>query len=109
MISTEDVCTRAEVISVAGAMLSGKIHLIEGVRQICSLRFELEEPDDKVFMPMVAVESETDYFPLGSLRRQYAVGALQRLDNELDEYLAVERTDILNACKAIIHRFTQFG
>lgn len=109
MIPTEEVCRRAELISVAGAMISGRIHLIEGVRQICSLRFELEDPDDRIFMPIVTAECETDYFPLGSIRRQYAAGALQRLDRELEEYLEVERRDILNACRAIIHRYTGFG
>jgi hypothetical protein len=35
---------RLELVSLAKGMVSGEIHLIEGIRKICSLRFEVEDP-----------------------------------------------------------------
>ena len=96
---------RQELIDVARAMLDGKMHLIEGVRKMASLRYDIGEPDDPIFHPILAIDSETDRFPLGQVRERYAPDALARIDQEMDRYLADARDDILSACKQIVRAF----
>src|SRR5688572_33243661 len=93
---------REEVVSVARAMLRGECDLLEGTRKICSLRFHLENPDAEIFFPLVAVDDDTDHFPLGTLREKYSPDALKRIDIEMTQYVESARTEILDACKAII-------
>lgn len=97
---------RAELIAVANAMLDGKMDLIEGVRKISSLRFAVGDPDNDVFMPIRAIESETDHFPLGEVRSRCAADYLRQSDAEMQRYLADARQDILDACKEIIRVFS---
>lgn len=97
---------RNELIAVANAMLNGETNLIEGVRKICSLRHSLGDPENDVFMPIRAIESETDHFPIGELRKQCANDYLQRVDNEMQRYLAEAKEDIFTACQEIIQVFS---
>ena len=55
---------RHELVAVASGMLAGGVNLIEGMRRICALRIAIEDPENKVFLPIRAMESETDSFPL---------------------------------------------
>lgn len=95
-----------ELIAIANAMLDGQMNLIEGVRKICSLRFTVDDPDNDVFIPIRAIESETDHFPLGEVRSQCASDYLQKIDVEMQSYLSDTRQDILDACKEIIRTFS---
>jgi hypothetical protein len=97
---------RSELRDVATAMLKGQFDLIEGVRKICVLRHEIGDPDNKVFMPIRAIESETDHFPVGAIRTQCSASYLQRMDEELNQYLADTRQDILASCREIIRTFS---
>lgn len=97
---------KAELIAVANTMLDGKMNLIEGVRKICSIRFAVGDPDNDVFMPMRAIDSETDHFPLGEMRSRCASDYLQRVDAEMERYLLDAKQDILDACKEIIRVFS---
>lgn len=97
---------RDELVMVATAMLEERLNLIEGVRKICALRYEVGDPENEVFMPVRAIESETDHFPLGKMRDQCAVDYLQHMDAEMSRYLAAAREDILLACRDIIRVFS---
>lgn len=97
---------RSELTGVAAAMLDGQMHLIEGVRKICSLRHAIGDPDNEVFMPIRAIESETDHFPLGEIRTRCALEYLKRMDDEMQRYLADAKADILAACREIIRVFS---
>ena len=97
---------RAELVAVAQAMLDGRLHLIEGARKICALRFAVGEPDNEVFMPIRSTESETDHFPLGEMRSRCAIEYLERTDREMDRYLAKAKLDILAACEGIVRTFS---
>jgi len=92
---------RAELVAVATAMTAGEMNLIEGVRKITALRHDVENPDDEIFMPIRAIESETDHFPLGAARAQCAPDYLKRADEEMGRYLADAEADILAACREI--------
>jgi hypothetical protein len=96
------ISKRTELVSVANAMLDGKMDLIEGVRRVCSLRFAIADPDNDMFLSFRAIESETDHFPLGEMRSRCATDFLQRMDADMKYYLSDAKQDILNGCKEII-------
>lgn len=98
---------RAELVDVATAMIDGKMHLLEGVRKITALRHEVENPDAEMFMPIRAVDSEADHFPVGDMRKQCAPEYLKRADEELSRYLADAKADILAACSEIVRAYSR--
>lgn len=97
---------RSELLAVASAMLDGRMNLIEGARRVCALRHATGDPDNKVFMPIRAIESETDHFPIGETRLRCAGDYLQRTDDEMRRYLADAGEEILYACREIIRAFS---
>jgi hypothetical protein len=98
---------RQELVELASAMLAGNVNLIEGVRRICALRFSIEDPENEVFLPIRAIESETDMFPLGTMRASCSPDYLRRADGEMQTYLVEARGDILQACREIVETFSQ--
>ena len=97
---------RSELVATASAMLENRLNLIEGARKICVLRHLVGDPENEVFMPIRAIESETDYFPLGKVRDQCAADYLERMDVKMNQYLARARPDILLACREIVAAFS---
>lgn len=95
----------AKIVRVAQAMVEGKIQLIQGCRELCGLLSRTSEPERDVFLAIIAVESETDHFPLGDVRKECAPDYLKRMDREIDRYLEDARGDILCACHEIIQIF----
>lgn len=87
-------------------MLAGDVNLIEGVRKMCSLRFATGDPENDVFMPLRAIDSETDHYPLGEMRVRCADDYLRRMDAEMENYLEEAKQDILNACRDIIRVYS---
>lgn len=96
---------RIELVRVADEMLKGQMHLIEGVRRICGLRHQIGDADNPVFMPIRAIDSETDHMPLGQMRDGCETGYLQRIDSEMKAYLDQAKDDILSACREIVRMF----
>lgn len=96
---------KAELRSVATSMLEGRLHLIEGVRKICALRFNIDQPGHEVFVPVIAVDSETDHFPLGKMRNECASDYLKKIDAEMNKYIADAKQQILSACEEILRVF----
>jgi hypothetical protein len=97
---------RAAIVAVAQAMMAGQVNLIDGVRQITDLRHGLEDPDASVFFPIRAIASETDHFPIGPVRAHYARESLERIDAEMQRYLADAKNDILAACADIVRVYS---
>lgn len=93
---------RIEVLNVAKSMLSGELHLIEGVRRLCDLRSEIDDPENHVFLAIRGIESETDHFPIGQARSNCDPNYLNKLDAEMESYLSEAQGDILHACEEII-------
>jgi hypothetical protein len=98
---------RAELVAVATAMIDGTMNLIEGVRKITALRHDVGNPDDEIFMPIRAIESETDHFPVGAARTQCAPEYLERADEEMGRYLSDAKADILAACQEIVRAYSR--
>lgn len=97
---------KTELISVATAMIEGRLHFIEGSRKICALRFDVGQPEHEVFVPIRAVESETDHFPLGDVRARCAPDYLRKMDAEMNKYIDAARQQILSACQEIVRVFS---
>lgn len=97
---------RLELVAVAKAMLAGHIHLIEGVRRICDLRFAVDAHEHEVFLPFRGIESETDTFLLGDMRANCSAEYLQRMDDELRTYLSDAQADIYQACEEVVRTFS---
>lgn len=97
---------KKELIKVVNAMLSEKIDLIEGVRKICSLRFDIGDPENVIFYVIRGIDSETDTFPLGDVRSNWDFDALARIDKEIDNYLSENKKDILESCREILKTYS---
>lgn len=95
----------ARIVSVAEAMTQGSMHLIEGCRTICRLLSHMEGPEAEVFLAIRGIESETDHFPLGDVRKECAPDYLKRMDSEMGRYIEGAREDILDLCHEIIQIF----
>lgn len=97
---------RRELLEVANGMLCNEVHLLEGIRRICDLRFAIDDPDNQVFYAIRALESETDIFPLGAVRVNYSDDFLKQADARLASYLEDASEDIVTACNEIIRAFS---
>ena len=106
MDDDERSSARLELIAVSASMLAGRMHLIEGVRRLNRLRFVLHEEENPIFNAIVSAESETDRFPVGSERVHWAPEALDRMDTELEEYIADLREQVLRCCESLIQYFS---
>ena len=93
---------RRTTLEVARGMLDGSISLIEGCRSLVRLRFDVEIPASETLNVFVGVESETDEYPVGIQRSEYAPELLARLDAEVAIYLNGVRPAIAEACREII-------
>lgn len=91
-----------ELVHVSKSMIDGEIDLIEGVRKICFLRNYTKFPDSKVFIPIRAIDSETDHFPIGEMRKFCSMEYLKRMDEEMHVYISNMKDEILKCCSEII-------
>ena len=97
---------RQRIGSVAQSILDGRIGIIEGARQIISLRHEsgIEEPDPDLLL-FVVIESETDCLPLGPVRTHWAADALAKKDVEIAETAAFYHSRVIEVCQRLVARF----
>lgn len=97
---------RAEIVKIASQIVSGKDPILDGVRRIVALRFDLDNPDDEAFLTLRGYASETDEFPSKSVRKDYDKAALQKLDAELAEYDSRAREIVFESCRELIKKFS---
>jgi len=83
-------------------MLDGTISSIEGCRSLVRLRFDGEIPPSEALNTFVGIESETDDYPVGSVRSEFAPELLARLDAEVSTYLNEVHSVLMDACRKII-------
>jgi hypothetical protein len=95
----------AEMLEVARLMLANKCDLIEGCRRIVSLASLVGVADDSAVVPFRGFESETERFPRGAVRQNYAAEYLDAIDAEAEEYLTGAKTEILRSCGDLLVRF----
>ncbi len=96
---------RQEIVELCTLMIDNDIDLIEGCRKLTSLCEQVDDGENEIFFPIVAIESETDHFPIGSMRENCSESFLNRADEEMAEYLREVKPDIISSCKEIINYF----
>jgi hypothetical protein len=89
-------------IALARRILAGEIGLIEGCRALSSMRWELGDDVRDRFIPFVAIDSETDDLPIGAVRDLWQPDALARKDLEISRCEQLYRTQVAEACMALI-------
>lgn len=99
---------RREVVSTAQAMLDGQLSFLIGSRRLAGLRHEANAAaDDTDFLVFVAIDSETDAFPIGAVREHWDHNSLAKLEPEIKEAELWASTVATDACKSLIARFSQ--
>jgi len=93
---------KREAVQVAQAMLSGSLDLVTGCRRLCDLRHQIGAGDSEIFLPIVGFESETDDYPLGPVRARYNKKYVEKLDQEIRDYVERAGPGVLGACRRIV-------
>ena len=96
------ILKRNELIELATLILKDEINVIEAIRKICNLRFQIDDPENEFFLPFIAIDSDTDHYPVGNMRANCDEGYLKSMDIEMAGFLKKERQYIVNACLDII-------
>jgi hypothetical protein len=106
MSDSNEITREAEnwraLIEVLGALLSERISVTEGCRRVSRLAFDLNQRRNKLFLPFVGVDSETDRFPLGDVRTRWSHAALVRADEERASVEKHYKSFVANACTALL-------
>ncbi len=91
-----------ELINTLNMIISEKINMLEGVRNIVHLRHNADLKDKEIFDYFIAIDSETDHIPLGKAREHWNKDALKNIDAELDEYIKGSIKDTKKACMELL-------
>jgi len=82
MASTWQSERLSQLVETLDALLGSRVSVIEASRMIATVRFDLKQDNNPLFSPFVGIDSETDQFPLGTVRELWASEALARYDQE---------------------------
>jgi hypothetical protein len=80
-------------------ILQGEVGLVEGCRSLVQLAHCLGLHEDSHFLVAIAIDSETDQYPLGDERKIWHTASLERKDRELAAYEDLIREDSLVALR----------
>ena len=95
---------KKSLVTTANLMINGDIDIIQGSRLICSIlpSFNYELIDEGLFLYFIAVESETDVYPIGNDRKHYAAEYLAELDQKRNDYIKRQSCDVIKHCHILI-------
>jgi hypothetical protein len=98
---------KARALEIANGVLANQVGIIEGARELAHLRWQVTDDEfDPDFIPFIAVDSETDAFPIGKERAYWASSVLVEKDREIKQADDLYREKILAACRVLVARFT---
>lgn len=101
------ISVRRRIVKTAQAMLDGEMTYLLGARELATLRHEAEvENADTDFMMFVAIDSDTDAFPLGLVRELWDKSALEKLQPQIDEAEDWAKNHAESACAKLVARFS---
>jgi hypothetical protein len=97
------------IVEAARQILAGRLDPLEGCRLIVRSRAGLTdvERNDPNLVVLVAIESETDQFPLGEVRQRWNAVALVEQDRQRQEYLSRNDHHLREACQALVETFAE--
>ena len=90
----------------ARKLIAGETGVIEASRALSSLRYEFDAPQDDLFLPFVAIDSETSELPIGSVRREWARDALALRDIEIARCERLYHVRAIEACRKLMAYFS---
>ena len=95
----------AKIAAVAQQIISGKLGIVAGARELARLRFDIGTEHDSDFKFFVGVDSETDHLPLGDARSRWTPEALKTKDAELAAYESRVRQPAYQNCRKLVCRY----
>lgn len=90
-----DASLMRSAVVLIDRILLGYLSLSEGCRYLTQISHRLDLNDDPYFQVAIAVDSETDSFPLGEERKMWHAASLERKDRELAQYEDLIREETL--------------
>lgn len=99
-----EVGNLTEIITVARAVLNGDMKVIEASRVLLKLKRSAGLAGE-VFLPFIAIDSETDHLPVGPERELWPAEALAKKDQEIREVEEMYADIAREACSLIIEQF----
>jgi hypothetical protein len=93
-----------QITAAAQELLNGNISVTEAARRIIGPAYELGSAVEEPFATFLSIDSETDAFPLGTVRERWSQSGLQRQDAERAHYEAAVRERAMEACREILRR-----
>lgn len=100
--------TRGQMVRIARGIVNGAIGIVSGSRELARMRFGSTTEHDRDVLVFVGIDSETDHFPLGDVRRHWNAEALKAKDAELRDYEARVKERAFQACERFIARYSKY-
>jgi Protein of unknown function (DUF2489) len=94
-----------EVVDVARRMLDGSVGIVEGARSLVALSSRVRAEEDPDFLVFVAIDSETDHFPIGDVRGHWNRDALAREDATRSQFEEESKQEAQDACRKLISKY----
>ena len=99
---------RQKLVALCRAMLSGEVSFFEGAVKACSLRHNIEAPEnDPDLQAFVLIESEADHLPLKDIQHRWSAEAIERLKPEFEKTEQWAKPFASVACENLIKRFAE--
>lgn len=104
-IKDEEYFIRGKIVAICEAAMAGEIGVIAASRRLSALGLQLFDGRDEDFVPLDAIDSETDDLPVDNERLNWSADALERKDKEIAKAEALYKDDAFAACRKLIDRF----
>lgn len=98
------IALRRHIVVAAHDLLASRISVTEAARGIAAAARKLGNALEEPFVTFVGIDSETDSFPLGSLRERWNGAALEKQDTQRERYEGIVHERALEACREILLR-----
>ena len=96
----------ASVVATAEAVMAGKLGVVEAAHRFMELAAELDALDDENFAYFIALDSQSDGFPVGAAREHWNRAALEREDLARRKYEESVQGEAVSHCQGLIDRYS---
>ena len=94
---------KKKIVKIANDILQDRLGLIEGSRKLAEFQSISELENNKDILFFVGIDSETDYLPVGVVRKKWSKSALMEKDIEIEEIENFYRKKVEVACRRLIN------
>jgi hypothetical protein len=99
----------ASVVATAGAVIASKLSVVEASHRFMELAAELDALDDADFAYFIALDSQSDGFPVGAAREHWNRDALEREDLARHQFEGAVLSEAVSHCRGLIDRYSPRG